>query len=144
VHLWQSSGDKHSNWTHLLKRYAHCAAATAAAAWSRRQLLAPAYAVMSVLLVLVASHQRDCMEPTCTHLRELYPTCKNCKNATHWDSTAYGWHTHPCSIADLCQPLLLSVTSCCSWHPLNFLRFALARLRGGPTVLEVCPNSWDR
>lgn len=31
-----------------------------------------------------------------------------------------------------------------SWRPLNFLRFALARLRGGPTVLEVCPNSWDR
>lgn len=31
-----------------------------------------------------------------------------------------------------------------SWHPLNFPRFAMARLTGGFTVLEKCPNSWNR
>lgn len=31
-----------------------------------------------------------------------------------------------------------------SWHPLNFPRFAMARFTGGLTVLESCPNSWDR
>eukprot|EP00879_Flechtneria_rotunda_P000936 GHRR01001065.1.p1 GENE.GHRR01001065.1~~GHRR01001065.1.p1 ORF type:complete len:381 (+),score=71.01 GHRR01001065.1:157-1299(+) len=31
-----------------------------------------------------------------------------------------------------------------SWHPLNFARFFMARMLGGFTVLERCPNSWDR
>jgi hypothetical protein len=31
-----------------------------------------------------------------------------------------------------------------SWGLLNYPRFLMARLFGGLTVLESCPNSWDR
>jgi hypothetical protein len=31
-----------------------------------------------------------------------------------------------------------------SWGLLNYPRFLMARLFGGLTVLERCPNSWDR
>jgi hypothetical protein len=31
-----------------------------------------------------------------------------------------------------------------SWRPLNFLRFAPARLSGGYLVTERCPDSWNR